>query len=251
MHLNAFVLAAQLVNFLLLLVLLKRFLFDRVAAAMDARAAAIAAEHARAQALQAQADAAAVAAAAQRAAQVQERNALLQQTRDEAERERQALRQQARDEAAAERRAWQQALRQEQADFIRAFRSRAARQVCDAAGRALADLADRDTDALIAGAFLRRLASPAPELRTALAAGGPVVMRSAFPFPESLRAECARIWTELLGQPADLRYETVPELVAGLEARCAGHTVAWNADRYLDTLVAELEAAFRDKAATA
>ena len=43
MHINAFVLVAQLANFLLLMFLLKRLLYDRIAAAMDARTAEIAA----------------------------------------------------------------------------------------------------------------------------------------------------------------------------------------------------------------
>lgn len=252
MHINAFVLVAQLVNFLLLMFLLKRLLYDRIAAAMDARTAEIAAQRAQAETMQAQAAAASADCARRQEQLAGEREAVLAQARAAAEQQRQALLQQARDEAAASRRQWQDGLRREQDEFVRAFRQRAARQVCAAAGRALADLADAGIERLMAVAFLRRLTGLDEARRRQLAATtGPVVMRSAFPFPDDLRADCARDWRTVLGREPELRYETLPALVAGLEARLAGQTLAWNIDHYLDGLADDLAAAFRDKAGAA
>ncbi|HNW91616.1 MAG TPA: hypothetical protein PKM88_01770 [bacterium] len=250
MHLNAFVLAAQLVNFLLLLVLLKHFLYDRIAAAMTARAAAIAAEQQQARSAQAAAAAAEAAAAAREQQLAAERDRLLADTRTAAEQERALLLAQARDEAAAQRRQWQDDLRREQHEFVCAFQVRAAGQVCAATGRMLTELADAELDRQLVLAFLRRVAALDAPGRAQFTAG-PIVMRSSSPFPADLRDQCARTWQALLGRMPELRYETAPELGTGLEARSAGHSLAWTADRYLDELAADLTAAFRDKAGAA
>src|SRR5471032_3013235 len=227
MPIDWFTVLAQATNFLVLIWLLKRFLYRPVLAAIDAREQAVAAALADATAAGAQAKSERD-TYQQRGAQLeQQRAALLQQATEQAGVEGQRLRDQARQEAEA---------------------ARAAQQAVFAIARkVLADLAGADLEEGAVGAFLRQLAQLPAQQRDTLAAAlrdtaSPGRVRSAFALPQAQRDAIEAALRQLSGGAIALRYDTSPDLLAGIELTAGGQRLDWNIDAYLaswrDSLIA-------------
>src|SRR5471032_2739981 len=192
MPIDWFTVLAQAINFLVLIWLLKRFLYRPVLAAIDAREHAVAAALADASVARQQAQGERD-AYRQRSAQLeQQRAALLQQATEQAAAEAQRLRDQARLQADAARAAQQTALQADARDNAAALALRAQQQVFAIARKVLADLADAGLEQGVVAAFLRQLANlPAPQRDTLAAAlrdaATPARLRSAFALPPAQR----------------------------------------------------------------
>ena len=144
MHIDWFVLFCQIFNFLLLMYLLKRFLYGRIIKAMDDREAKIAARFAEADELKVKADEA--------AELYEKRNQMLSETKDKmlneatmaADAKRKELMEKVRVEVDQVKTRWQDMLVREQDAFFYDLRQRAAQQLYATARKALRDLADAD-----------------------------------------------------------------------------------------------------------
>src|SRR5471032_287579 len=239
MPIDWFTVLAQATNFLVLIWLLKRFLYRPVLAAIDAREQAVAAALADATAAGAQAKSERD-TYRQRSAQLeQQRAALLQQATEQAGVEGQRLRDQARQEAEAARAAQQAALQADARLNAAALALRAQQAVFAIARKVLADLAGADLEEGAVGAFLRQLAQlPAQQRDTA----SPGWVRSAFALPQAQRDAIEAALRQLSGGAVALRYDTSPDLLAGIELTAGGQRLDWNIDAYLaswrDSLIA-------------
>src|SRR5471030_2221737 len=247
MPIDWFTVLAQATNFLVLIWLLKRFLYRPVLAAIDAREQAVAAALADATAAGAQAKSERD-TYQQRSAQLeQQRAALLQQATEQAGVEGQRLRDQARQEAEAARAAQQAALQADASLNAAALALRAQQAVFAIARKVLADLAGADLEEGAVGAFLRQLAQLPAQQRDTLAAAlrdtaSPGRVRSAFALPQAQRDAIEAALRQLSGGAIALRYDTSPDLLAGIELTAGGQRLDWNIDVYLaswrDSLIA-------------
>src|SRR5471030_2540943 len=247
MPIDWFTVLAQATNFLVLIWLLKRFLYRPVLAAIDAREQAVAAALADATAAGAQAKSERD-TYQQRSAQLeQQRAALLQQATEQAGVEGQRLREQARQEAEATRAAQQAALQADARHNAAALALRAQREVFAIARKVLADLAGAGLEEGIVAAFLRQLEALAAPQRDTLAAAlrdatTPGRVRSAFALPQAQRDAIEAALRQLSGGAIALRYDTSPDLLAGIELTAGGQRLDWNIDAYLaswrDSLIA-------------
>src|SRR5471032_941980 len=214
MPIDWFTVLAQATNFLVLIWLLKRFLYRPVLAAIDAREQAVAA---------ALADATAAGAQAKSERDTyQQRGAQLEQATEQAGVEGQRLRDQARQEAEAARAAQQAALQADARLNAAALALRAQQAVFAISRKVLADLAGADLEEGAVGAFLRQLAQLPAQQRDTLAAAlrdtaSPGWVRSAFALPQAQRDAIEAALRQLSGGAVALRYDTSPDLLAGIE----------------------------------
>lgn len=238
---------AQIVNFLVLAWLLKRFLYRPVVDAMQQRELGIASRLAQAEQRERQAQAEAAAYRGKMAAIDRERDMQLGQAREVAERERHALLDQARAEARASRERWQQDLEREQADFDAALVREMAEAAIDVARRALADLADARLEAQALAAVARRLQALPDDERQAFADAAPHLrLATAFePDPGAL-AGLREALADALGKPVELECVRKPELLFGIELAAAGHKLAWSATAYLDEIAEQVRTSIDD-----
>jgi F-type H+-transporting ATPase subunit b len=249
MQLDGFTTAAQIVNFLILVALLKRFLYGPIIEAMDSREAHIAA---RLQEAEVTRDRAAQQTALyhERLQQLQEtRETMLVQAREEAEAQRQQLLAQARQEAQQTQMRWHQTLRQEQASFLQELRQHAGHQVCAVARHALAELAHADLEAAVTRVFLERLRDLNDEARHTLATAAHqtqgVVVRSAFPLPVDLQQQIIRAVHDHLAADVGVQFATEPALLCGIELETLGQKVSWHLTHYLNGLEEQVMAMMR------
>lgn len=78
-------------------------------------------------------------------------------------------------------------------------------------------------------------------------ADGEVVVASASKLPEDLRSQVVEALGRCLGQDITPKFETAPELIAGLEVRSKGHALNWTLRQYLDDFGEAVNAAVRDE----
>lgn len=245
MLMDPFTVIAQIVNFAILAWALKHFLYDRVVEAMDEREASIAARIHEAEEREAEARAGADDYERRIEDLESERNRLLDEAREEADRHRRDLLEQARDEVERERRRWQHALVTEQEDLHAELRRHAAREVLELGRRALSDLSGADLEATVLSAAMDHLAED-DEARTALLDEGDdertIVVRTAFHVDDD-DAETVRRRLRELGarEGRPVVFERDPDLVLGVEIVSDSIVVDWNVADYLDRLGSSID----------
>lgn len=232
MLIDWFTVAAQAVNFLILVWLLKRFLYRPVLEAVAAREQRIADEKAAADADKRDALQLRDQLAREQAQFEEQRGQLLDQATAAAVAERNRLLDAARIDSDAMRKKRQEALELEYRNLSDEISRRIRNQAYSIAHRTLADLADADLDERIARVFIEKLKT----LAAAEFAGTEVAVRSASELTEDMRAALTGAIQRAAGRNIGVRFEPAPDLVAGLELSMPGRKIAWSASDYLGSL---------------
>ena len=245
MHIDWFVLFCQIFNFLLLVYLLKRFLYGRIIKAMDDREAKITARFAEAEVLKVKATEAAEIYDKRNQLFIEKSEQMLNEASIAAEAKRKELMEKVRAEVELIKVRWQDMLVSEQDAFFQDLRQRAAKQIYSTARKALTDLADVDLEARIIDEFIRRIGEldkgKSAQIRKAISGqGNKVVIQSAFAIPTQTQASIEQALKKQISNGFTIRYDTQPEIVSGIELRVNGHKIAWSLNEYLETLVENL-----------
>ena len=235
MLIDWFTVGAQAVNFLILVWLLKRFLYKPVLAAMDAREKKIAVQIAAAAALETKAQAERADLQQRSDALNREREGLLHKATEEANAERQRLIESARQESQQLHSKLTQALAQERAELGHQLSVRTQAEVFAVARKTLADLAGASLEDRMIEVFIAHLRELPQEQKLTLA-GGTALVRSAFVLPAAGRASIEAAVHECLGATVTTRFETSPEFVCGVELTMGGVKIAWSVADYLFSL---------------
>jgi F-type H+-transporting ATPase subunit b len=241
MPIDWFTVVAQAINFLILAWLLKRFLYKPILHAIDEREKGIAAQLAETEATKAEAQKDHDDFQRKNEAFDQARAALMKNAEDEAKAERQRLLDGARKDADALCAKRQDALRDEQRSLGQEITRWTQKEVFAVARKALADLTTTSLEERIVDVFVHRLSAltgaAKEELAAALKASTqPGRVRSAFDLPPAQRKAIESAVSESFGPEAHVQFETVPELVSGIELSTGGQKVAWSIADYLATL---------------
>ncbi len=157
MLIDWFTVGAQIVNFIILIYLLKRFLYKPILRAMDEREQKIAGRLQEAAKKRELAESEAVSLAEERRELENSREKMREDARAEIEQWRDEAMQQARNEVAETRRTWQDNLEREQNDFVRRLKAVLGRQVFRAAAKAMEDLVDEGLEGKLVETFAGKL----------------------------------------------------------------------------------------------
>lgn len=241
MIIDGYTIIFQIINFMILVFLLRRFLYGPIVRAMDAREEKIVRREDEALAGKKEAEQARHSYREKREELEQKEEEILEKARAEAGKEKQEMMEEARREVDETRRRWQEALKREKESFIGELRRRIVHQACLTARGCLQDLADRDLEELVLEHFLKKLAHlPAGEkerLNAALSGSdNQAVLRTAFEVPAgSVQRLQEKLQEKFPREGGPLKVDTVEakDLVCGLELEAGGYRVAWSVDSYL------------------
>ncbi len=266
MSINWFTFFAQIVNFLIVVVLLQRFLYKPVMQAMAARNAKLAAEFEQAETLARQAEEEGAHYRAQRAEIDAEIDTLMSEATAAATERRKTMVAEARQEVEVMQDRWYAAVEHEKDVFLYNIRTRLGEQVFHVAQTALADLADVKLEEALVNIFLDKLgeqdfgesAGAEPEAETPPA----VIVRSAFELAPATQQRIAQALQAHVTEDIDshdgrepsiasahgalalnVEFEQAPDLICGIETQLENRRIAWNLRDYLDDFEAELAAA--------
>jgi F-type H+-transporting ATPase subunit b len=248
MLIDWFTVGAQAINFLILVWLMKRFLYQPVLAAIDKREKKIASE------LKEAADAKVQAGKEREDLRLQtetlqgRREELLRAAAAAADLQRQHLLEQARAEAQDLRGKSLEALTTEHAELQLEIVSRTRREAFALSRKTLAGLADTTLEDRMLEVFIRRVQDLTDAQKDQLVAPSvgtqdrTAVLRSAFKLTPTQQVN---VTTAFLGWPckgATLTFETAPDLISGVELTVGGQKLAWNVTAYLAAVEEKTEA---------
>lgn len=243
----------QIVNFLILLILLRKFLFRPVTKAMDRRAAKIAAHFDAAEQKETEAIEKSEALDGEKKELQAGRDAMLAEAKADAEKLRHELSEKAREEVAAQAERWHDDLRREKDAFVQQMQKRIGEQVCTVAAKALEDLASADLERAMVNVLVGKLESLPDEERKELVdsineSGEPVVVATAWELPGDDRERATAAVRKHIAKDASIEFAVAPELTCGVELRVAGREIAWTVESYVQGLGEALTEAIDNKA---
>lgn len=241
MLIDWFTVVAQALNFVILVWLMKRFLYQPILDAIDAREQRIASELADADAKRAEAKQDRDELEQKTAELEQQRADLMSRATNEAKAERQRLLDEARQAADALSTRRQETLRNDAQSLSRAISLRAQEEVFAIARKVLGDLATTSLEERMGEIFTRRLreidGAAKARLAAALAtASEPALVRCAFELPAEQHAVIQNALDETFATEVATRFETAPELIGGIELTMNGQKVSWSIADYLTSL---------------
>jgi F-type H+-transporting ATPase subunit b len=241
MLIDWFTVGAQALNFLILVWLMRRFLYGPILHAIDEREKRIEAELSDADAKKAEAQKEHDEFKHKNEEFDQQRAALLSKATDEAQAERQRLLDEARKAAETLSAKRQATLRTEAHNLNQAISRRAQHEVFAIARKALADLATTSLEERVGEVFTRRLREMDGKAKEGLGeamktASGPAVVRSTFDLGADQQAAIRNALNESFSAEVRVRFETAPDLIGGIELSTDGQKVGWSIAGYLESL---------------
>jgi F-type H+-transporting ATPase subunit b len=235
MLIDWFTVGAQIINFLVLVWLLKKFLYGPIVHAVDERERRIAGRLAEAREKEEQA----AQERAQYEAKVQEleamRESMLAQMRTDVERNQSELIEKARARVQTLETEWQEEVDRERREFLAGLRRRMAEEVLAMTRRVVTELASVDVQRCAVEAFLDRLRTLPEDRRTSLD-HAELCLRTEFKLPEAEQARIRGALEERLAAPVTLRFEQAERIGLGVELEGDGWRIGWNSARYLESL---------------
>ncbi|MBE0545137.1 MAG: F0F1 ATP synthase subunit delta [Verrucomicrobia bacterium] len=241
MLIDWFTVGAQVLNFLILVWLMKRFLYKPILNAIDAREKRIARKIADADATKAEAKKERDEFQQKNETFDEQRASLMSKTTDEAKAVRERLLDEARKAADALSAKRQESLANDARNLNQSITRRAQDEVFAIARKALTDLATTNLEERMGEVFTRRLRELNDEAKHVLAdalktASEPALVRSAFDLPADQRTAIQNALNETFSAEVRVRFETEPDLVSGIELSANGQKVAWSISDYLSSL---------------
>ena len=245
MLIDWFTVGAQIVNFLILVWLLKHFLYKPILDAIDAREKNIAAELADADTKRSEAEKERADFENKNKTFDRQRSALLGKATDEAKTEHERLVDQAKKDADSSRASQMDALRNDQIRLGSEITLLAEKEVFAIARKTLTDLATVSLEERVGEVFTRRLRELDPKAKELLGvalknSSQPALVRSAFELPADQRAAIQNALNETFTAVVRIKFEESQDAVCGIELTANGQKVAWSISNYLTELSKKL-----------
>lgn len=247
-----FTIVIQLVNFLILVWLLKRFLYKPILRAIDEREKHIANQIKDAEKSKAEANSLMEEYRQKNADMDQQRQTMLNNIHTEIESERRKLREQTHTEIENLRTRLHETLREEQDNIGNEIKHRTQKGIFEVARKALKDLAAANLEEQMADVFIAKLKSLPVEEKKILQAAvlkdkQRVIIRSALEIPTNKRQIISDTIKMMISNNPEMIYENVPQLVSGIELKAGGYKLEWSIGEYLTSLEASIAEVLNEK----
>lgn len=252
MLIDWFTVIAQVLNFLILVWLLKRFLYKPILSAIDSREKKVAAELVNAASKETEAKKEKEEFKHKNEEFDQQRNALLSKAKDETKAERQRLLEEARKEASDLSSKQQEALRNEIQNLNQEISHRTEQEVFAITRKVLKDLAGTSLEERIVEVLVQRLHELKGEEKEQLISAFKTspkqfLIRTAFDLSQQHRDLIRETINETLGIETRPDFKTAPDLVSGIELTADGQKVTWSIADYLSTLERSIDELLKEK----
>ncbi len=246
MLIDWFTVIAQMINFLILIWLLKHFLYQPILNAMAAREKNIADNIAAASDAKSQADAKKIELEEELQSLQAKKEELFAAAKAQAEKEYQTLLKDARQQVQDRQSEWHRTLTMEREAFLTDLQEQIRQELFAIASLLLHDLADAALEERMAASFQRNFsAMEKAEKGRFLAAlpqlSQPVLLRSAFELPAALQNRLLQSLRQDIPAAYPIRFEVEPSLLSGIELVIGGEKIAWSLANHLALLQQRME----------
>jgi F-type H+-transporting ATPase subunit b len=247
-----FTFVAQIVNFLILIALLQRFLYKPVIKAMDEREQKVASELEEARLKKVEAE--------QKERELDQhlkefeskKKQMLEEAKQEVNQQRKEWMGQLREDISEIRERWIVAVESEKKAFLDHLKEETGEQVVRLVQKVLGDLSDRNLQQQTAGFLIEKLHelgdaekeklwTTMEQLNTSQA-----VVISSYELDGQQKHELADLLRELSGRKLECEFEVSESLGFGVEVRVGGWRLGWNLASYLQGLREQMDRFFRE-----
>ena len=253
MQIDYFTIIAQIINFLILVFLLRHFLYRPLLKSMDEREQRISSRLNEAEQKKKEAE--------QEAESyrkiLQELSEKSQEMNTKAAEEAQvlqnALMQKARDSVEASRAKWYEDFERQKESLLVDLGQHAGVEIYSIVRRAFQDLADENLERQILNTFIKRLQNMdtfenEKVIEFYKTAGQQITVNSTFEIPEETRQSIKEIVRNQTGKDVKMQFRIVPELICGVEMSTHDTRIGWSIASYLNALEADLQEALTQRA---
>ena len=252
MKINWFTVIAQVINFVVLVWLLKRFLYKPILKAVDDREKKIAsqindANHLKEEAKKEQDD-----FIKKNADFDQQKKGLMDKAVADANTQRQKLLDQAKDESNKLSAKLEQASKEKQKTEQTENAQKTQKQVLTITRKALTEIASESLEEQSAGTFIKRLKESKDEekkqfIEAFKSNANTILIKSAFDLPAKQQQDIAQTVNDVLGTKSTIQFKTTPGIISGIELSTNGYKLAWSFSEYLNSLEKNISETMNEK----
>jgi F-type H+-transporting ATPase subunit b len=234
---DLFTFFAVILNFIVLVVLLRVFLYKRIIKAMDNRKNKIQQDWDEAEEAKQNAEEKLREAEKEKEALSDKREELISEAREEAEQKKKELIEEARKDVEENRRNWMQSLEQDKDRFLRKLKEKSAVQIVDTLKSIFEEMADSTLEERMIHTFLRRLEKDTEQKEHMAeylnSSAATVTVKSSFELDEKQRDEIEKGLAEIK-RGISLDFAVSEDLICGIELDTREYKIAWNIEDHLD-----------------
>lgn len=241
MQINWFTVIAQIVNFLVLVWLMKKYLYKPILAAIDEREKKIAAELAGAKSKMTEAK--------KEQDEFQQKNndfdkhkkKLMDQATSDADKEREKLLDAAKKEAAGVKEKLEAASKELQENLSDEISKKTQDEVFAITKKALAELASTDLEEQSVHVFIKKIKAITDKDKKQFidafhSDSAPIAVKSAFDLAEKDQKNIRSAIVDILGDDVKYEFKTDPKMISGIELAAKGYKLSWSLAAYINSL---------------
>lgn len=241
MQIDWFTVIAQIINFLILVGLLKRFLYKPILNAIKEREKKIKSQLEEAESKKQEAQEEKKVFEQKNEDFEDKKKKLMKKAIEESEEKRKELLEEARKEAGKFRSQLKKSSEEDQQNLSQEIERKVQQEVFSITRKTLSDLASLDMEAQTLNVFISRLKDLKEDekkefLEAFKSKSDPIRVRSAFELSSTQKTKIQKTVTDILGTETKFQYKTVPELVSGVELTANGFKISWSISEYLNSL---------------
>ncbi|MEO6850971.1 MAG: F0F1 ATP synthase subunit B [Mucilaginibacter sp.] len=241
MQINWFTVIAQIINFLVLVWLMKKYLYKPILQAIDEREKKIAAELADAKSKMAEAKKEQDEFQKKNDAFDQHKKKMMDQATSDAETERQRLLDAAKKEAAGVKKKLEEASKELQENLSDELSQKMQNEIFSITKKALSDLASTSLEKQTVGIFIRNIKAITDKDKKHFvdafhSLSAPVVVNSAFELPDKEQKSVEKAIAGILGNDIEYQFKTDPKMISGIELATNGYKLSWSFSAYINSL---------------
>jgi F-type H+-transporting ATPase subunit b len=243
-QIDYFTIVAQIINFLVLIFLLRHFLYRPVVKSMDEREQQMISRLKDAEQKRKEAETEADSYRRMKQDLSDKRQEMLAKATAEAQIFQTGLMKKAREEVEVSKADLYESVERQRSSILADLSLRAGEEVYAIASRAIQDLANENLESQIINNFILRLQKMGESEEKIKefykTAGQQIIVRSTFEIPDEIRRKIQEIIINQSGQDAKIQFKIAPELISGIEINALDARISWNIASYLNTLKKDL-----------
>jgi len=252
MKINWFTVIAQIINFLILVWLLRRFLYKPILNAVDERESKIASQLKDAKDDKADAKKEKDEFVEKNEDFDKQKKELMDKAVAETKEQRQKLLEDARDDAKKLSAKLEEVSKVALENLNHEIAQKTQQEVFAIARKTLAELASVSLEEQSVNTFIKHLnelkADEKKKFIEAFASDSkPVLIRSTFDLPHKQQTEIKDAVKDILGAKTHFQFSTVPELISGIELTANGYKLAWSIAEYISSLEKSISETIKEK----
>lgn len=250
MELDGFTFIAQIINFLILLWLMQRFLYKPVLKVMQKREDEIKARLDEAQKTLKEAEAKREAYQQKMDQFHQNEKTMMNEARQEAEEYRKNLLTQARYEIEKLQDRWKKTVDEERDQFLTDLGKKAFDTIMESVQNIVNELSGQELEHYVLAEFIHKTSTITAEQIAAFTESNDhhLEVSTAFALKEKDRIKLKAILKEIFSDDINCEFLEDPELGLGIEIRTSGWKMGWSLKSYIEVLKAEMESFLKTKA---